>query len=51
MTFEQFKAEYTENFTRMMSYKLNEVGSKVYLEKMEALAEAHPEWAEIVEAA
>lgn len=49
MTFEQFAAEYREAFRLMMSYTSQQVGSQVYAEKMAALADAHPEWAEQVE--
>jgi hypothetical protein len=51
MTFEEFAAAYRATFAAMMSYKLTEVGSDIYAAKLADLADAYPEWAEIVEAA
>jgi hypothetical protein len=49
MTFEAFAALYKATFAKMLSYSLKEVGSSVYAEKMAELADAFPEWAELVE--
>lgn len=49
LTFEAFETLYRATFAKMMSYKLTEVGSDVYAEKLADLADAHPEWAERVE--
>jgi hypothetical protein len=50
MNYEEFKAEYTKVFAAMMSYTCNQAGSEYFSEKMADLAEAHPEWADKVEA-
>lgn len=50
MTYEEFAQAYRATFALMMSYSPNEVGSAVYVEKLADLADAHPEWAEQVEA-
>lgn len=50
MTFEEFAKAYRATFAKMMTYKLTEVGSAIYVEKLAALADAFPEWAEQVEA-
>jgi hypothetical protein len=50
MNYEEFKAEYTKVFAAMMSYTCNQAGSEYFSEKMSDLAEAHPEWADKVEA-
>lgn len=49
MTFTEFATLYHATFQKMMSYKPTEVGSDIYAEKLAALADAHPEWAEMVE--
>ncbi len=49
MTFEEFAAAYRATFAQMMKYSPKEVGSTIYVEKLAALADAHPEWAEQVE--
>lgn len=49
-TFESFAVLYKATFAKMMTYKLTEVGSDIYVEKLAALADAYPEWAEFVEA-
>lgn len=49
MTFEEFAKAYRATFAKLMSYKLAEVGSGIYAEKLAALADAYPEWAEQVE--
>lgn len=49
MTFEEFAKAYRATFAKLMSYKLTEVGSGIYAEKLAALADAYPEWAEQVE--
>ena len=50
MTFEAFAVVYKATFAKMMHYSPNEVGSAIYVEKLAALADAFPEWAELVEA-
>lgn len=50
MTFEQFEALYRETFALMMRYSPDQVGSDHYCEKLAALADEYPEWAERVEA-
>lgn len=50
LTFAEFEKLYRATFARMMSYSCKEVGSAIYVEKLAALADAYPEWAEIVEA-
>ena len=42
MTYEEFKAEYANNFKLMMSYKPNECGSSYYSEKLADLSDAYP---------
>ncbi len=49
MTFEQFEAAYRATFAKMMSYSPKQVGSAIYVEQLAALADAYPEWAEMVE--
>lgn len=49
MTFEEFAKTYRATFAKLMSYKPSEVGSGIYAEKLAALADAYPEWAEQVE--
>jgi len=44
MTFEEFAAAYTATFAKMMSYKLTEVGSDIYCEKLVDLAESYPDF-------
>lgn len=50
MTFDEFAAAYRATFAKMMNYSPNEVGSAIYTDKLAELADAHPEWAEEVEA-
>ena len=50
MTFEAFAALYKATFATMMTYSPKQVGSAIYVEKLAALADAFPEWAEQVEA-
>lgn len=50
MTFEAFAAAYRATFATMMTYSPREVGSAIYVEKLSALADAYPAWAELVEA-
>jgi hypothetical protein len=47
--FEIFRAKYINTFHRMMGYSPNAVGNIIYAEKMAALYDAHPDWAEAVE--
>jgi|HubBroStandDraft_6_1064221.scaffolds.fasta_scaffold1069811_1 hypothetical protein len=49
LTFEAFAALYRATFAKMMSYGPNQIGSAIYVEKLAALADAYPEWAEQVE--
>lgn len=49
MTFEEFAKAYRATFAKMMSYSLKQIGSDIYVEKLAALADAHPAWAELVE--
>lgn len=49
MTLEAFRKLYRETFSAMMRYSLKEVGSALYAEKLAELADAYPEWAELVE--
>ncbi len=49
MTFDEFATLYRATFAKMMSYSLKQVGSATYCEQLAALADAYPEWAEIVE--
>ncbi len=51
MTFEEFAKAYRATFAKMMSYKLTEAGSGFYCDELAAMADAHPEWAEQIEAA
>lgn len=48
-TFHEFATVYCATFDRMMSYSLQQVGSRIYVEKLAALADAYPEWAAQVE--
>ena len=50
MTFEEFAKAYRQTFAAMMTYSPDQVGSAIYVEKLAALAEAYPGWAEQVEA-
>lgn len=49
LTYDDFEKQYEEAFRGLMKYKPNEVGSHVYAEKMAALADAYPKWADMVE--
>lgn len=44
MTYEEFKTAYTNAFNSMAKYKINEVGSSYFAEKMAALSDAYPEF-------
>jgi len=50
MTFEVFAVAYRATFATMMTYSPKHVGSALYVEKLADLADAYPEWAELVEA-
>lgn len=50
LTFDEFRKQYRSHFENANKYSPNEVGSQVFIEKMAALADKHPEWAEKVEA-
>lgn len=50
LTFEAFAALYRSTFATMMRYTPKQVGSAIYVEKLAALADAYPEWADLVEA-
>lgn len=49
LTFAEFETLYRDTFKRLMSYSPKEVGCAIYVEKLADLADAYPEWAEIVE--
>lgn len=49
MTYEAFAKLYHATFATMMSYSPNQVGSAIYVEKLAALSDDHPVWAELVE--
>lgn len=49
MTYAEFKAVYVSTFNTMMKYKPTECGSVIYCEKLAALAEEYPEFAEQAE--
>lgn len=49
MNYEEFKIEYTSILKKMMGYTPNECGSVIFSEKMADLADAYPEFAEMVE--
>ncbi len=51
LTFEEFAKVYRATFAKMLGYKLTEVGSDVYCDKLADLADAYPAWAELVEEA
>ena len=48
-TFEEFAAAYRATFARMMQYSPNQVGSAIYVERLAALADQYPAWAERAE--
>lgn len=50
LIYEAFAALYRATFATMMTYSPKQVGSGIYAEKLAALADAYPEWAEKVEA-
>ncbi len=50
MTFAAFAAAYRATFATMMTYSPQHVGCALYVEKLADLADAYPEWAELVEA-
>lgn len=49
LTFAEFEALYRATFAKMMQYTPEQVGSGIYCEKLAALADQYPEWAEQVE--
>jgi hypothetical protein len=49
LTFAEFSTIYRATFAAMMAYSPNQVGSRIYVEKLAALADAYPEWAAQVE--
>lgn len=49
LTFDEFRKQYQSLFSQMMKYKPNEIGSQEFADKMAALADQYPEWAEQVE--
>jgi len=49
MTYETFKAEYTQTFKRMMGYSPDQVGSGHFAEKLADLSDAYPEFEERLE--
>ena len=49
MSYEEFKKEYLTAFNRMMSYSPEQAGSNIYADKMAALADEYPDFAEKAE--
>tara|TARA_R110000803_G_scaffold56920_3_gene114509 strand:+ start:6112 stop:6303 length:192 start_codon:yes stop_codon:yes gene_type:complete len=49
MSYEEFKKEYLTAFSRMMSYSPEQAGSNIYADKMAALADEYPDFAEKAE--
>jgi len=49
MTYEVFKAQYTNLFEKMMAYSPSQVGSQIYAEKMSALSDEYPAFADRAE--
>lgn len=49
MTYEEFKAQYSSLFAKMMAYSPEVVGAGVYAEKMAKLSDEYPEFAERAE--
>lgn len=45
----KFIAEYRAAYKAMLGYTLDQVGSRIYCEKMAEMADAHPDWAEEAE--
>lgn len=45
MTYEEFKAAFTHAFREAMKYGHNEVGSRIWTDRMAELYDAHQEWA------
>ena len=50
MTYEEFKTAYTNAFNNMAKYKVDEVGSSYFAEKMADLSDAYPEFEARLEA-
>jgi hypothetical protein len=48
-SYEEFKKAYAEAFRLMMSYSCDQVGSGHYAEKMAAMSDAYPDWADLAE--
>ena len=46
MTYEEFKMTYTEYFYLMMRYSPDQIGSRVYSERMAELSDEYPEFEE-----
>ena len=46
----KFIAEYRAAYKAMLGYTLNQVGSRIYCEKLAEMSDAHPDWAEEAEA-
>lgn len=49
MTYEEFKAEYTALFKRMMGYSPSQAGASIYAERMAEMSDLYPEFAERAE--
>lgn len=49
MTYAEFKAEMNKLLVLSFKYTVNEVGSLHYVEKMAALADAYPEYDEMLD--
>lgn len=47
MTYEEFKAQFTKAFTdATVTYAPGQIGSRIAIERMAELADAHPEYEE-----
>lgn len=49
LTFDEFEKQYRSAFDQAMKYGPNEVGSQVFTEKMAALHDLNPKWADAIE--
>lgn len=49
-TFEEFAKEYRAAFKEMIKYGPDQVGSRVFAEKMAEMSDEHPDWVEKIEA-
>ena len=49
MSYDEFRAEYTNTFNLMMKYSPKQAGSSVYAEQLAKLADEYPDFADAVE--